>query len=190
MQDPIVVVSGLPRSGTSMMMKMLEAGGVPILTDGERAPDEDNPRGYYEFERVKKLKEDKAWLPEARGKAVKVISRLLLELPEDHAYRVVFVRRNMDEILDSQRRMMRRRGTLKEEEPSPEKMRDLLLRHLDHVFAWLDQRPHLKYVSVNYNEMLADPSDAIAKVDALLGGNLDTQAMAGVVDQALYRQRR
>ena len=190
MSEPVIVVSGLPRSGTSMMMKMLEATGIPPLTDGLRTADEDNPRGYYEFERVKKLKEDKAWIPEARGKAVKVISQLLLELPPDHEYRVIFVRRDMNEILSSQKQMMLRRGTLKEGGPSEEKMRDLLLRHLDHVFAWLDRQKHVKYVTVNYNEMLKDPAEAIARINALLGGKLDTEAMARVVDQTLYRQRR
>ena len=190
MRDAVVVVSGLPRSGTSMMMKMLEAGGLEPLTDGIRKADDDNPRGYYEFERVKKLKEDKAWLPEARGRVVKIISQLLRELPGEYEYRIIFVRRDMDEILDSQMRMMNRRGTVKEGGASPEKMRDLLLRHLDQIFAWLDQQKHMKYVTVNYNEILADPADAIARVNTLLDGELDTEAMSRVVDRALYRQRR
>jgi len=190
MRDAVVVVSGLPRSGTSMMMKMLEAGGLEPLTDGIRKADNDNPRGYYEFERVKKLKEDKAWLSEARGRVVKIISQLLLELPGEYEYRIIFVRRDMDEILDSQMKMMTRRGTVKEGGASPEKMRDLLLRHLDQIFAWLDQQKQMKYVTVNYNEILADPTDAIARINTLLDGELDTEAMSKTVDPALYRQRR
>lgn len=190
MRDAVVVVSGLPRSGTSMIMKMLEAGGLEPLTDGIRKADDDNPRGYYEFERVKKLKEDKAWLPEARGRVVKIISQLLRELPGEYEYRIIFVRRDMDEILDSQMRMMTRRGTVKAGGTSPEKMRDLLLRHLDQVFAWLDQQKQMKYVTVNYNEILADPADAIARINTLLDGELDTEVMSKVVDRALYRQRR
>ncbi len=123
--EPIVVVSGLPRSGTSMIMKMLEAGGLPVLTDGLRAADEDNPKGYYEVERVKGLAEetDKGWLAEARGKGIKVISYLLKSLPPQFNYRVVFIRREIEEVLASQRKMLARRGET--EETPPERMRAL-----------------------------------------------------------------
>ena len=108
--DTIVVVSGLPRSGTSMMMQMLEAGGMDVLTDGRRTADEDNLKGYYEYEKVKALKTDNSWLPRAGGKAVKIISELLRHLPGTHTYRVIFMRRAMEEILASQDRMLIRRG--------------------------------------------------------------------------------
>lgn len=107
-QDLITIVSGLPRSGTSMMMSMLEAGGMDVLTDGIRGADEDNPRGYYEFERVKQIEHDKGWLSDARGKAVKMVAALLKYLPPEYQYQVVFVRRNMDEVLASQRRIDRK----------------------------------------------------------------------------------
>jgi hypothetical protein len=111
--ERIVVVSGLPRSGTSMMMKMLEAGGIPVLTDYEREADEDNPKGYFEFERVKNLKDgDDAWLPQAKGKVVKVIAALLTDLPSSYEYEVIFMRRAMPEILASQRQMLIRRGEM------------------------------------------------------------------------------
>ena len=110
----VVVVSGLPRSGTSLMMQMLEAGGVPILTDGERACDADNPKGYYEYEPVKALQNgDSDWLDKAEGKAVKVISFLLRHLPQKHRYRVVFMNRNLDEVLASQEKMPVTRGQQK-----------------------------------------------------------------------------
>src|SRR5262245_12295550 len=112
--DAITIVSGLPRSGTSMMMSMLEAGGLGALTDGIRAADEDNPKGYYEFERVKKIKQDTAWLADAKGRVVKMISQLLLDLPAAYQYRIIFMRRNIDEILASQKQMMVRRGTAKD----------------------------------------------------------------------------
>src|ERR1700730_12387191 len=100
---PIVVVSGTPRSGTSMAMKMLDAGGMPTLTDGIRAADESNPKGYYEFERVKELDKngDIAWLSDARGNAVKIISFLLTFLPESFDYQVIFMDRDLDEVLAS-----------------------------------------------------------------------------------------
>jgi len=190
MSDPIVVVSGLPRSGTSMMMKMLDAGGIPPIQDGIREADEDNPKGYFEFERVKKLKEDKEWLPDARGKAVKVISQLLLELPEGFEYRVLFMRRKIEEILASQQKMLVRRGTDKEGGPSDERMADIMLRHVDQVYGWMEKHPGLEFLTVSYNEMLVDPAPQIPKINGFLGGILDEAAMASVVDGSLYRQRK
>jgi len=190
MSSTIVVVSGLPRSGTSMMMKMLEAGGIPPLADGVREADDDNPKGYYEFERVKKLPDDTDWLPEAEGKAVKIITQLLMKLPAGHEYRVVFMRRKIDEILASQKKMLIRRGTYKEGGPSDDRMRDIMLKHVDQVFMWMDAQPNLEYLAVNYNEMLADPAPTVPRIDEFLGGGLDTDAMLTVVDPSLYRQRK
>ncbi len=185
----IVVVSGLPRSGTSLMMKMLEAGGIPPLTDNIRTADEDNPKGYYEFERVKKLRDgDTAWIPLAEGKAVKVIAALLPYLPDTYRYHVVFMRRAMPEILASQRQMLIRRG----EDPdkiSDEEIARLFQKHLQKVKAWMAQQPHLAYIEVSYNELLAAPRPVVERVNQFLGGNLDVERMAQVVDPSLYRQR-
>lgn len=185
----ITVVSGLPRSGTSMMMKMLEAGGIPPLTDQIRAADDDNPKGYYEFERVKKLpKGDTAWLPDAEGKAVKIISMLLTDLPEGYTYRVLFMRREMAEILASQRKMLVRRG----EDPnkvSDDEMTMLYEKHLTSVYAWMNAHPNLKHMDIPYNEMLQDPTRLVPTVNKFLGGTLDTAQMMTVVDPKLYRQR-
>src|SRR4026209_2745330 len=95
---PIVVVSGLPRSGTSMMMQMLQAGGLEILTDAVRTPDGSNPKGYFEFEAVKDLDKGQApaWLAGARGKAVKIVSSLVRWLPESNDYQVIFMQRNLN----------------------------------------------------------------------------------------------
>ncbi len=186
--DLIIVVSGLPRSGTSLMMKMLDAGGLPPLTDHIRFADEDNPRGYYEFERVKKLKEDRAWLPDAKGKAVKVISALLMYLPAGYDYRVIFMRRNMSEILASQRQMLLRRG-----EPagaiSDTDMAALFDKHLRQIEGWLAGQPNMRVLYVSYNDLLADPLAGAQRVNTFLGGRLDVSAMAGVVDPNLHRQR-
>lgn len=186
--DLITVVSGLPRSGTSLMMKMLEAGGLPPLTDHVRAADADNPKGYYEFERVKKLKEDRAWLPDAKGRAVKVISALLMQLPAGYEYRVIFMRRNMSEILASQRQMLIRRG-----EPadaiSDADMAALFDKHLRQVESWLAGRPNMRALYVNYNDLLVDPLAGAQQVNAFLGGRLDVSAMIGAVDPSLHRQR-
>jgi len=187
--SPVVVVSGLPRSGTSMMMKLLEAGGLAVVTDGERVADADNPKGYYEFERVKQLdKGDVAWVAEAQGKVVKVISALLEHLPAGYEYRVLFMHRAMPEVLASQRKMLQRRG----EDPdkiSDAELSSLLTRHVDRVRAWLNRQPHFQTLDIDYNAMLADPRPFVRQINAFLGGNLAEGAMLGAVDPQLYRNR-
>ncbi len=186
----ITVVSGLPRSGTSMMMKMLEAGGIPPVTDELREADEDNPKGYYEFERVKQMDQgDTTWVVDARGKVVKVISALLKHLPPGEQYRVVFVRRHMPEILASQRKMLIRRGE------DPDKMDDaqmamLFEKHLKQVDEWINNQPNFRLLYAHYSDILADPRPQIAAINNFLGGNLDTDAMAAAVDPQLYRNRQ
>jgi hypothetical protein len=188
-EKTVIVVSGLPRSGTSMMMKMLEAGGLEVLTDEIRVPNEDNPKGYYEFERVKKLPEgDTAWLDEAVGKVVKIITQLVIHLPESHSYRVLVMRRSIPEILASQAKMLERRGEAGGG-VSDEQMTALFEKHLKQVYAWMDQRSNIDYLDVSYNETLSDPIPTIERVHAFLGGELDEIAMAQVVDPSLYRNR-
>ncbi len=184
----ITVVSGLPRSGTSLMMNMLEAGGISPLVDNARAADEDNPRGYYEFERVKKLKQDQAWLPSARGKAVKVISALLAQLPAGESYRVIFMQRNMAEILASQRRMLERRGE-PADKISDAEMAALFERHLKQVTGWLAAQPNMTVMYVDYRRLIVSPQELVSAVNAFLGGWLDESKMAAAVDSTLYRNR-
>jgi len=185
----IVVVSGLPRSGTSMMMNMLQAGGVPVLTDNQREADEDNLRGYLEYEQVKQLDRDASWLAEAEGKAVKIISILLKNLPRDHEYRVIFMHRDIIEILASQRKMMERRGEKPDGVPD-EAMAALYRKHLSEVQQWLDDQPNIETLHINYNETLKDPWPAVDRVNEFLGGGVDVDSMAKVVDPKLYRQRK
>ncbi len=186
--DYVVVVSGLPRSGTSMMMKMLEAGGLELVIDGIRTADEDNPKGYYEFERVKQLdKGDVAWVADARGKAVKVISALLEYLPSDYDYKVLFMNRKMPEVLASQRKMLERRG--EKSEISDDKLAALLQKHVQQVKLWLARQPNFEMLDMDYNAMLLDPEPWAMKVNAFLGGHLDVRAMVEVVDPSLYRNR-
>lgn len=186
----ITIVSGLPRSGTSMMMKMLEAGGMSVLTDHQRVPDEDNPKGYYEFERVKKLPEgDYAWLPEARGRVVKVISALLEHLPTDYDYRVIFMQRKMEEILASQKQMLLR-ANRPDEGISDDDLAVMYARHLASVQAWLAARPNFRVLYVDYNDLLVRPETHIPQINRFLGGRLDTDKMTYVVDPSLYRQRK
>jgi Sulfotransferase domain len=184
----VTVVSGLPRSGTSMMMRMLEAGGLPLLTDGERAADEDNPNGYYELERVKQLKQDASWLAEGRGKAVKAVYLHLYDLPPEHRYRVIFMRRPLQEVVASQSVMLRRNGqhggALGED-----RVADVFRRQLEQLEAWLAAQPNFAVLDVPYPEVLRDPSRWAAEIARFLERGLDTEAMARTVDPALHRQR-
>jgi hypothetical protein len=187
-QDPITIVSGLPRSGTSMMMKMLEAGGMPVLTDRIRTADEDNPKGYYEFERVKQIEHDQAWLPEAQGKVVKMIAALLKHLPAEYSYRVVFMRRNIDEVLASQRQMLVRRGEATDTVPDA-KMAELFGKHVERIEAWLNEQPNMDVLYIHYSDVLADPATQAERLNHFLGHTLDTGKMIHVVDPRLYRQK-
>ncbi len=188
--ETITVVSGLPRSGTSMMMKMLEAGGILPLTDKIRAADEDNPKGYYEFERVKKLdKGDTAWLPDARGKSVKVISALLKYLPGDYHYKIIFMRRRIEEVLASQKQMLIRRGE-PTDRVSDEELAAYFSKHLAAVERWLQLQPNIDVLYVNYNRALENPLETAQEINRFLGDTLNVQAMAAVVDPQLYRQKK
>jgi hypothetical protein len=186
---PIIVVSGLPRTGTSMAMQMLEAGGVPILTDGLRTADENNPGGYFELERVKTLAAggDTGWLASARGKAAKIISPLLTYLPESYEYQVVFMRRDLDEVVASQNAMLNAR---QQPRGAPdERMRAHYEQHLRQVERFLERRACFATLMVHYAEVLANPREQSARIDAFLGGGLDLSRMATVADSTLYRRR-
>jgi hypothetical protein len=185
----VIVVSGLPRSGTSMMMRMLDEGGIPPLTDKMREADKDNPKGYYEFERVKKLDEgDTTWVEEAQGKAVKVISALLKHLPERYTYKVIFMRRKIEEILASQKQMLIRRGE-PADSASDEELTELFGKHLAQIQAWIDGQPNVEVIYVSYNEVMEKPLEQSERINQFLGETLDVEKMAAVVDRALYRQR-
>lgn len=185
--DTIFVVSGLPRSGTSMLMRMLEAGGLPSFTDGERTADEDNPRGYYELEAVKRTDKNDDWLDGAGGRAVKVISQLLGDLPTSRKYKVVFIRRNLDEILASQKKMLARRG--EQNDSSDDEMKEMFVVHVDEIEAWLQNAEHMDVLYVSYNRIMSHPAPQAARINRFFGGFLDEDAMRSVVEPDLYRNR-
>lgn len=187
---PIVIVSGLPRSGTSMAMKMLEAGGLPLLTDGARPADDSNPDGYFEFEPVKQLDKggDLAWLGRARGKGVKVISWLVTWLPENYDYRVIFMQRNLDEVIASQNAMLLQRGEPRGIE-DPDSMRQIYGRHLDQVRRFLEDRSCFSTFTLDYAEVVERPSVEAKRLAEFLHRGLDVERMAAAVDPRLYRNR-
>ncbi len=184
----ITVVSGLPRSGTSMMMQMLAAAGIPPYTDGRRGADEDNPRGYFEHDQAARLHRDSSWLPAARGKAVKIVAHLLPYLPAGEQYRIVFMRRDLKAVVASQRAMLQRLGR------AGAAMTDAALervytRQLVEVQRWLRRTPEAQAIMIGYDAALEDPAAAAARLQNFLGEPFDAAAAAAAIDPALRRQR-
>jgi len=191
-KDPspfIPIVSGLPRSGTSLMMSMLAAGGLEVLTDQLRTPDDDNPVGYFEFEEVKKLlKGEHSWLARSNGKAVKVISTLLPYLPDGYRYRIIFMRRAMEEVLASQRKMLINRGE-NPDKVSDHEMAKFFEKNLQQSEHWMNSQSNAARIDIDYKQLIANPSPLVAEINIFLGGGLDEDKMLGVIDPTLYRHR-
>jgi hypothetical protein len=184
----ITIVSGLPRSGTSLMMQMLVAGGLPVLSDGERKADTDNPKGYLEWERIKQLPKDPSLIGEAEGKVVKVISQLILSLPSGPEYRIVFMQRPLPEVLKSQDEMLRRRGNA-ESISDTSVIEEAFQRHLIEVNKWLASKANTQVCRVHYHRVLREPTTVAEEVAAFVGAPLDVDAMVQQVDGSLYRNR-
>jgi hypothetical protein len=188
--ESLIVVTGLPRSGTSMLMQMLAAGGLGVLSDGLREADEDNPRGYLEFEPVKNLLKDSKWLFEERGKAIKIVVPLLAALPAGLASRVILCHRDLDEVLDSQERMLVRRNRPLAAKPERRRMlKDEYGRTLSRVKAMLARRPATQMLVIDYRSAIADPVAAAEKMNRFLGGGLDVAKMSAAIDPSLHRNR-
>jgi hypothetical protein len=187
MISEIIVVSGLPRSGTSLMMQMLDNGGVEVVTDNIRTADRDNPKGYYEYEPVKKLKRDRSWVPSTRGKAFKMVSQLLYDLPTEETYRILFMERDLEEMLLSQEKMLARLG--RNGAPREEMKRAYTL-HLERLHEWLPQQENMTIMRVSYNELIERPRENAERVREFLGGTVDVEGMVRTVDPTLYRNRK
>jgi hypothetical protein len=187
---PIVVVSGLPRSGTSMMMKMLAAGGLPLMTDGVRTPDDSNPEGYFELEAVKDLDKgvDLSWLEVTRGKGVKILSPLLMHLPERYNYRVILMTRPLQEVITSQNTMLARAGEATDV-TSVDQLTTQYEMHLLKVRALLASRPCFESLVVQYGDVISDPASQAARVSHFVGRRLAVDRMAAAVNERLYRNR-
>lgn len=184
----ITVVSGLPRSGTSLMMQMFRAGGAEILADEIRTADADNPRGYFEYEMVKYLHRSNTFLEQAVGKVMKVVSLQLFYLPEHYTYNVIFMRRDLKEILASQKKMLARQRQA-DSEVEDLIMVDKLRTHLSKVLLWLEDRDNIRTLSVSFRDVLHDPWGQASRINRYYCNGLDPNAMARVVDYSLYRQK-
>jgi hypothetical protein len=184
-----IIVSGLPRSGTSLMMMMLEAGGIPPLSDYQRSADADNPRGYYEFERVKQLPDgDISWLENAQGHAIKVITYLLRHLPSRYDYDVIVMERDMAEILSSQKTMMERSG-INNRQQNDHNMAEIYMKHLTDTRNWLSSQENFRDHWISFNQLLKSPRIECEKLASFLDVSLDIDAMMGKIDPRLYRHK-
>jgi len=182
-----VVVSGLPRSGTSMVMQMLSSGGLEILKDDKRKADADNPKGYFEYSKVKTLAENNSWLREALGKGLKVVSPLLSYLPSDYQYRLIFVERDLDQILASQAEMIKRQGIRKT--IADPKIKTAFGKHLKEIKDWLKKQKNFKTLFISYQKTIDSPVSIAKKISLFLKRKLDLEKMTLTVNPSLYRQR-
>jgi hypothetical protein len=184
--EDIIVVSGLPRSGTSLMMQMLDQGGIDVVTDRVRIADTDNPHGYFEFEAVKRIKQDATWLPSTRGKAFKAVSQLLYDLPASEQYRIIFMERDLDEVLHSQEKMLIRLNR----SPAPhERIKQSYLLHLKRLCNWLTKQQNMKVLFVRYNDLVTDSEAQAERINSFLSSAYNVERMIAAVDPALYRNR-
>jgi hypothetical protein len=184
----IIIVSGLPRSGTSMMMKMLAEGGLPILADEIRPADEDNPNGYFELDVVRQLKAGNLkWLKKADGKAVKVISSWLEYLPQEYDYKIIFMERELKEILASQKKMLDHRGDTSK--INDKELEQRFRQHLSAIKPWLVRQPNIEVLSINYNSLILKPDQFCERIEDFLSIPLDQTKMSSVPIRKLYRNR-
>ncbi len=188
LQDPVIVVSGLPRSGTSMMMQMLREGGVDLYTDQERKADESNPRGYFEHEAVKRLARDGRWVKNARNKAIKIIANLLFYLPDSNNYKVIFMLRHIDEVINSQQQMLIRNNK-EGAKTYPTNLAESYRKTLEKARKWGKARHNAEIIFVNYHDVVEDPRKEALRVSEFLGGEIDIERMKGTVDVNLYRTK-
>lgn len=186
--NTITIVSGLPRSGTSLLMQMLERGGIDPLTDGLRTADEDNRKGYYEYDKVKRLRTDNSWVKQALGKSTKVVAQLLKYLPANYQYRVIYMQRNLDEVIASQTKMLERSNPTGSKR-CPITLKNVFFKQSQDVLQWLDTQTNIEICILNYAEIIADPATAAHQLRNFLGEHLDIQAMIEAVDASLYRNR-
>ncbi|MFN6205359.1 MAG: sulfotransferase domain-containing protein [Planctomycetota bacterium] len=184
--SPLTIVSGLPRSGTSLMMQLLAAGGLEPLTDQLRTPDQSNPRGYFEYEPVKSLARDQSWLPEARGKVVKIIVQLLAYLPPELPVRTILLERDLDEVLASQAKMLN-----KSIPPAQwQTLKETFRKHWEQARQTFSLRPESSLIVVNYRELVTSPETVIARLERFLApADLRREKMLAAIDPALYRNR-
>ncbi|MEM9885043.1 MAG: alkaline phosphatase family protein [Bacteroidota bacterium] len=189
-RETIYIVSGLPRSGTSMAMQMLQAGGLDIFTDEKRAADDNNQKGYFEHEAVKMLMRKKRWVSAATGKAMKVVAPLIKHLPLMYNYKVIYMERELTEILSSQQRMLKRLGKKVKEDQYPIHIAAAYERQVEEAKKWASERDNVQILYLNYADVVAQPLEAALKMSEFIGQPLAIEKMIATVDSSLYRERK
>lgn len=182
--NTILIVSGLPRSGTSMMMQMIAKSGITILTDELRVADHSNPKGYYEFEPVKSLAKDNSWMDQAQGKCVKIIAQLLPFIRKEFQYKVIYMDRNLDEVLKSQNVMLG-----KGDQPVNPVIADVFKKQVASVTKFLQESPNIETLTINYRESIEDPAGVAKKVAEFIGKPEMEETMSAAVSKDLYRNK-
>ena len=184
LKDYLVIVSGIPRSGTSLLMQMLRAGGVEILSDHQREADRSNPKGYFELEAVKSLAKDNSCLKNQTGKAVKVISSLLKYLPKDQNYKVIFINRNIQEIIRSQQKMLD-----KIVDKYPKSLLKIFNKKAQRVKDWAENQPNIDICNFHYEDIIENPQKEVDRIINFLNAPLRKERMINVIDPSLYRTK-
>ena len=183
----ITIVTGIPRSGTSLIMQMLQKGGMEILTDNVREADESNPKGYFEYEKVKSLQTDSSWLLDGDGKAVKIIAQLLKYLLLQFEYKVIFIERNMEEILLSQQKMLKKMGQKTQSQNTI--LSNIFKKQIEDSKTWLETKTNISTLYIKHTDSIFHAQETANQINEFLGLNLNEKEMTRAVDKTLYRQR-
>jgi predicted AlkP superfamily phosphohydrolase/phosphomutase/tetratricopeptide (TPR) repeat protein len=183
-KNQITIVSGLPRSGTSLMMQMLDYGGMDCLVDGKREADESNPKGYYEYEPVMSIYKDNSWMDKAQNKTVKIVAPLLNKIDEQYRYKIIFMTRDLNEILKSQQKMI---GKI--EDVFPVKLYNKFQKLLSNIEVWKKKEPGVELIYLDYKDVLENPESTVKSIERFLGVPLNQSAMINCIDKKLYRTK-
>lgn len=187
----LIIVSGLPRSGTSLLMQMLNAGGIPILYDLDRPPDNDNPLGYFEYKRIKNLPEikDVSWLESYKGYAVKIVSPILSQISISFPAKIIFLLRPLTEVIMSQRKMIQQQENMSTKLIEPNKLQSIFEKHINQTLKILSQNPFLSVLKIDFPKIFINPEQTIEEIDRFLDGNLDRIKMKTAIQPELYRNK-
>jgi len=186
--NDIIVVTGLPRSGTSLMMQILQSMGIKLFIDKHRAPDQSNPKGYFEHELVKTIERNNFWIKDAKGKAIKIVSPLLMYLPVNINYKIIFMNRLLDEIIQSQERMLSERG--KENNTiNSEVLKQIFIKDLNLSRKWIAKQSQSKYLEISHSKLLENPKPELEKIKTFLDIPIDLRSTIKVIDKKLYQAK-
>ena len=187
-KNDIIVVTGLPRSGTSLMMQILQSLQIKLFTDNHRSADESNPKGYFEHQWVKTIEKDNSWLTDVKGKAIKIVSPLIKYLPVDLNYKIIFMNRDLDEIIQSQERMLTENNK-KDDATNSEELKQIFLKDLKQSKDWIHTQLHSEVLEILHSKLLKNPETELEKIKSFLKIDINTTLILKVIDKNLYRSK-